>query len=169
MRLILIRHGKAEDQVVFAKTGQDDTQRPLTREGRKLMRKGAKGLCRVCPKIDALVTSPLKRAVQTAEIIHRQYDQKPQFMELELLAPGGSATKLFAWIKAHDLDASTVALVGHEPDLGKWAGYFLAGHEKSIVVFKKGAACVIDFPQRLAAGKGVLYGHFQPSHLRKLS
>ena len=40
---------------------------------------------------------------------------------------------------------------------------------KSMVEFKKGAACVIDFPQRVAAGKGVLYGHFQPSHLRKLS
>src|SRR5258706_9177863 len=123
MRLILIRHGKAEDPAAFAKTGEDDTQRPLTREGCRLMRKAAKGLARISPKIDALATSPLRRAVQTAEIIHKANDQKPQFIELDLLAPGGSPAKLFAWIKSHDLDRSTVALVGHEPDLGRWAGY----------------------------------------------
>ena len=61
-----------------------------------------------------------------------------------------------------------VALVGHDPDLGRWAGWFIAGQEKGIVTFKKGAACVIDFPAQVAAGKGVLYGHYQPGDLRKL-
>src|SRR5260221_4105330 len=102
-RLILIRHGIAEDQQTFAKTGEDDSARPLTAEGRKKMREAAKGLLRICPKIDAITTSPLKRAVQTAEIIHERYSEKPQFIELDLLAPGGSPSKLFSWLKSHDL------------------------------------------------------------------
>jgi phosphohistidine phosphatase SixA len=61
-----------------------------------------------------------------------------------------------------------VALVGHEPDLSRWAGWFLTTHEKSLVLMKKGAACFIAFPGKLAAGKGVLHALFQPRHLRKL-
>ena len=169
LRLILIRHGKAEDPAAFAKTGEDDTQRPLTREGRSLMRKAAKGLARICPKIHALATSPLKRAIQTAEIVHNEYGGKPQFIGLDLLAPGRSPTKLFAWLKSHDLDSATVALVGHEPDLGRSAGWLLSGNESGFVKFKKGAACIIDFPSKLAAGKGVMHGLFQPRDLRKLA
>src|SRR4051812_18330665 len=169
LRLILIRHGIAADQQTFAKTGEDDTARPLTAEGRKKMREAARGLLRISPKIDAIATSPLKRAVQTAEIVHKRYDEKPQFIELDLLSPGGSPSKLFGWLKSHDLDGGTVALVGHEPDLGQWAGYFLTGQQESFVTFKKGAACILDFPARLAACKGILHALLQPGHLRKLS
>lgn len=163
MRLILIRHAKAED----FEEGKDDAQRALTPEGRRKMKAAARGLRKLLPRIDLLATSPKKRAVQTAQIVYAAYDDKPQFVELDLLA-GGSSQKIIAWIKAHDLDAATVGFVGHEPYLSRWAGWFTTGREKSIVTLKKGAVCVIDFPGSLAAGKGVFYGLFQPGDLRRL-
>lgn len=169
MRLILIRHGKAADREVFAESGKDDSLRPLTPGGKRQMKRGAKGLRKLLGKVDLLATSPLKRAVQTAEIVYDTFDDKPQFVELDLLSGDGQEpAKFIAWLKEHDLDAATtVAIVGHEPDLSHWAGWFLSGQKKGLVVMKKGAACVIDFPARLAGGRGVVFGMFQPADLRK--
>jgi phosphohistidine phosphatase len=166
MRLILIRHGKAEEPDEAHK--KDDALRALTPEGRRKMKAAAKGLRELIPKIDLLATSPKKRAVQTAQVVYAAYNDKPQFVELDLLA-GGSPQKIIAWIKAHDLDAATVGFVGHEPYLSRWAGWFTTGREKSIVALKKGAVCIIDFPAALVAGKGVIFGLFQPADLRRLS
>jgi len=67
MQLLLIRHAIAEDRFEFARTGQSDYYRPLTERGRARMARGATGLRTLVPDIDVLATSPLTRAVQTAE------------------------------------------------------------------------------------------------------
>ena len=169
MRLILIRHGLAGEREAFAKTGADDSLRPLTPEGRRKMKRAARGLRQLIPKIDLLATSPLTRAVQTADIVHAAYDDKPQFVELDLLSGDGQEpAKFLHWLRERDLDAGTVAAVGHEPDLSHWAGHFLSGQAKGFMQLKKGAVCVIDFPIRIAGGKGVLVGFYQSGDLRKL-
>lgn len=168
MRLILIRHGIAEDQEAFAKSGEADGLRPLTRIGLRKMKTAAKGLRKIQPKIDLLATSPFKRAAQTAEIIFTAYADKPQFVELPLLATAHPTQKLIDWLKQNDLDELTIALVGHEPSLSRLAGWLTGGREKSIVTMKKGAVCLIDFHGSVAAGKGVLSGLFQPGALRRL-
>ena len=168
MRLILIRHGKAENRDPKNKT--DDALRALTPDGKKKMRVAAKGLHRLYPHIDLLATSPLVRTVQTAEIIFAAYGDKPQFLELNFLSGDGQPPKeLVDWIKDKDLDAATVALVGHGPILSEWAGFFVTGKLKEIVTMKKGAVCVIDFPKGLAAGKGIISGVLQSSDLRRVS
>ena len=169
MRLILLRHGPAVDREVFSKTNKDDALRPLTSDGRKKMKLAARGLRKICDRIDLLATSPMKRATQTAEILYAAFDDEPQFVELPLLAAAHLPHKLVEWLKHNDLDAVTVALVGHEPSLSRLAGWFTGGHEKSIVTMKKGAVCIIDFPGAMAGGKGVLTGLFQPRELRKLA
>lgn len=167
MRLLLIRHAIAEDR---EKLGGDDARRPLTPDGKRKMKIAARGLRTVCPKIDILATSPLVRAVQTAEIVYRAFDEKPQFVELDFLSgDGGPPAALLQWARDHDADGGTLAAVGHEPDLGRWAGWFLTGKEQPIVKFKKGAACALDFPGRLAGGKAVLEFLLQPGELRKLA
>ena len=85
MRLLLIRHGRATDREVFAKAKKDDALRPLTPEGQKKMKLAASDLRKICRKIDLIATSPMKRAMQTAEIIYTAYNDKPQFVELPLL------------------------------------------------------------------------------------
>ena len=168
MRLILIRHGIAEDRDAFAESGQDDSLRPLTRTGRQKMKLAARGLRRLHNKIDLLATSPFTRAAETATIIFKAYDDRPAFVELPLLASAFSPRELVAWLKHGDLDTLTVALVGHEPFLSQLTGWLTGGHEKSIVRMKKGAVCVIDFSGGAAAGKGILSGLFQPGDLRRI-
>ena len=168
MKLILIRHGKAEDRETIAEGGNDDALRSLTPEGRRKMKAAARGLRKLYPKIDLLATSPLARAVQTAEIVYKAYGDTPQFIELDLLAGDTPPENLIAWLKDHDLGAAAVAMVGHEPSLGRWIGFFTTGGEKSFVAMKKGAVCVIDFPGPPAAGNGVLVGLFQSGDLRKI-
>src|SRR5438105_341158 len=77
MQLLVIRHGIAQDQQEFAKSGRVDALRPLTRPGKKKMRAGARGLKKVVPKVTVLASSPLTRAVQTARIVGAKYDIKP--------------------------------------------------------------------------------------------
>lgn len=169
MRLLLIRHGKAGDPDAWAKQGKDDALRPLTSAGKKEMRSAAKALRKLIDPIDALVTSPLKRAVKTAEIVYAAYDDRPQFIECPSLA-GGPVAKVVTFLKSHDLDGPdlTIALVGHEPHFSRWTGYFLTGKEKSLVKFKKGTVAVIDFPNSLAPGRGVLTALYHPADLRRM-
>ena len=166
MRLILIRHARAED--LDSKKKSADALRPLTPDGKRKMKSAAKGLHRLQPGIDVLATSPLKRAMQTAEILVTACAGKLKVIELDLLSGGHPPTALIAWIKDQNPDAATVAIVGHEPDLSRWAGFFVTGKEKSIVTMKKGAACIIDFPHAPAAGMGVLAGLHQSADLRKI-
>src|SRR5947209_20262062 len=111
MRLILIRHGKAGDSDAWIKAGKDDAKRPLTRNGAAQMKAGARGLTRIVKRIDVLATSPRLRAVQTAKIVYKAYDDAPQIMELDLLEGEHAAGQVVQWIKAHDLDHGTVGLV----------------------------------------------------------
>jgi phosphohistidine phosphatase len=171
MRLLLIRHGKAGDPKEWSKSGQDDSKRPLTPAGRRRMRDAARGLTRLIPRLDVLATSPLTRASQTAKILYKAYDHHPQFLEADVLSGGHKPAEVIRWIKDHDLDAGgTVALVGHEPDLSRWAAWFLSNREQpNMVEMKKGAVAAIDFPRRLAGGKGTLVGLWTAKALSEIS
>ncbi|MGH7674557.1 MAG: SixA phosphatase family protein, partial [Gemmatimonadales bacterium] len=73
MQLLIVRHAIAQDRDEHATSGQDDSLRSLTREGRVKMRQAAKGLHRLVKTLDVLATSPLARAAQTAEILGAEY------------------------------------------------------------------------------------------------
>ena len=166
MTLLIIRHGIAMDRDEFAKTCPDDGLRPLTKEGRKKMRQAAAGLKSIIKAIDVLVSSPLTRAVETAEIVGEVFRVKAS--ERAELVPSRRPAGLLEWLRRQPTDA-TVAIVGHEPHLGLCASWLLTGLEESHVEFKKGGVCRIDFPDKVAAGHGVLRWHLAPAHLRKLA
>jgi phosphohistidine phosphatase len=65
----VIRHAPAADRAEFAKTGKDDSERPLTDDGKTKMRRAARGLRSLVPKLDLLASSPYVRAHETAEIV----------------------------------------------------------------------------------------------------
>ena len=143
-----------------------DAVRPLTPGGRKDMAKAAKGLKQLVSDLRVLATSPLVRAKQTAQILAERYDA--QVTEVTELSPGADPDKLLAWLRKQPLEA-IVALVGHEPDLGALAGWFLTGRKESFILFKKGAACLIDFSEGgPAPGRGRMEWLLQPGALRKL-
>src|SRR5215510_9395412 len=99
MQLLLIRHARAEDRETFAATGQPDSKRPLTGKGIRRMKKAARGLRSLVPSIDLLVSSPLRRAVETARIIADVYGGI-RCIERDELAPEAAAEELIDWLAA---------------------------------------------------------------------
>src|SRR4029079_875935 len=83
MKLLVIRHAIAMDRDEFADTGEPAYRRPLTNYGAKRMRKNAKGLRTGIDKIDRFGTSPLTRAIETAEIVSEVFS----IVQVDLVAP----------------------------------------------------------------------------------
>lgn len=159
MKIYIVRHAIAEDS---AKGG--DRERALTEEGRKKMKEAAAGFARLDPEIDTIYSSPLVRAVQTAEIIVRAigYDRPIEIMEE--LSPGHSAEDVTKRLRALKKIGS-VMLTGHEPDCSELSQYLLGGAQ---IEFKKGAICLIE-AESLTAGSGRLIWHLSPQVLRLMA
>jgi phosphohistidine phosphatase len=108
MQLYFLRHGEAN----WPDWKKSDDQRPLTDFGKKEVRDVAKFLARLKVRPDLIVTSPLPRAAQTAEIAADYL--KAKLRKDELLAPGLGMSELRTILKQHRSKA--LMLVGHEPD-----------------------------------------------------
>ena len=166
MQIVIIRHGIAEEPETFAKGGQEDALRPLTKAGRQKMRKAAKGLRQIVPSLDLIATSPLTRAVQTAEIVSQAYDGV-RTAQVSALSPRKAPAALLDWLNAHPQGA-TLALVGHEPNLSTFLCWLLTGLHESFVELKKGGAALVEVTHPAAAGRGKLQWILKPSQLRAL-
>ena len=167
MKLLVIRHGVAEDRDSFAASGQPDSMRPLTDDGRKRMRAAAKGLHRVVPKLTLLASSRLVRAAQTAEIVSKAYGGM-DVVTLEELSPERRPDELLGWLRSHQL-GDTVAVIGHEPHLGFLIGWLLTGRNDSFVEMKKGGAVLLEFDDPPSGGNAVLAWSIPPRQLRWLA
>lgn len=166
MNVLVIRHAIAEDRRRFAKTGADDGLRPLTARGRKRMRAAARGLRRAAPEVDYIATSPLTRAVETAEIVAAAYDGL-KVVRVAQLTPDGALQPLLRWLGERK-HSSTVALVGHEPQLGLFVSWMLSGLEKSFVQMKKGGACLLELKDQVRPGRARLLWSLAPAQLRHI-
>jgi phosphohistidine phosphatase len=137
--LYLIRHA---DAAALGEGGIiDDASRPLTARGEEQARKVATGLQRHGIQLGAVVSSPLLRARQTAEgIVGELPEPQPQVRITEDLAPGGKRRKLGRFLK--ELGSQSVALVGHQPDLGMLAAWLIGSKKAEIDFAKAGVACI---------------------------
>lgn len=160
--LYLVRHGLAEER---GDAWPDDTKRPLTDEGISRMRKGARGLARLGLSVEVVLTSPLVRARQTAEILAAALDPRPSLVNIDSLAPDGTYAAVIADLEKHGRKAR-LALVGHEPMIGEFAARILGSRHP--IEFKKGAVCRIDIDDLPPAGPGDLRWMLTPKILRAL-
>ena len=156
MRIYILRHAIAEDS---AKGG--DEKRALTEEGSKKMRDAAAGFARLDPAIDLIYSSPLVRAIETAEIVARaiQYPRKVEI--LEELSPGHTPESVAQKLKSVK-KAQGIILSGHEPNCGQLASFFIGN---GAVEFKKGALCMIE-TESCNPGSGTLIWHLSPQAMR---
>jgi phosphohistidine phosphatase len=162
MRVILFRHGPAGTQ--DPGRWPDDRERPLSERGETKTRAACRGLVRMERELSHILTSPLKRAAQTAKLLQEAAGVKPEI--LDALAPGGSARAVLARLGELGV-GGVVALVGHEPGLGRLAGSLAFGPDVDVPLRKAGA-CAMDFdgvPQR---GAGELRWLLPPKVLRRL-
>jgi phosphohistidine phosphatase len=162
LELYLIRHGLAAER---GKDWPDDSKRPLTPEGIARLRKSARGLNALGVGFDQIVTSPLVRTRQTADVIAEELKEHPPVATSDALAPAGSSAQVIQEITRH-VRKARVALVGHEPNLGELAAQLIGA--RTPLEFKKGGICRIDFDMLPPKGGGMLRWFLTPKMLRKL-
>ncbi len=150
MYLYLIRHGIAEDpDPLVPNSIASDEIRTLTKTGRKKFTQVAAKLQRLELNFDLIITSPLVRARQTAEILSDQ-QLSPKLEISQDLKPGGNLlTWLTTWnARPIDTAISRLALVGHEPNLSEWAELLVFGKVCHKLILKKGGVIGLKFPDR---------------------
>jgi phosphohistidine phosphatase len=158
--LYLVRHGVAEQR---GDAWPDDSKRPLTAQGTMRFRKAARRLAGFGVSIDVVLTSPLVRARQTADILASAFDA--HVVTSEALAPGGSHQAILAELEKQS-KRSSLALVGHEPDIGQLAARLCGA--RHALEFKKGAICRIDVETLPPGNPGALRWFIPPRMLRAL-
>ena len=156
MELYFLRHGIAAD---VGPAGLGDAGRPLTQEGITKIQAGARGMRRLGLRLDALLSSPLVRAHETAAIVAREFGLELQLAEK--LAPGCDMAQLFALLGEYRA-AERVMLVGHEPDFSSLIGALTGGSQ---VLMKKGGLARVDI-ERLEQDAGTLTWLLPPRILR---
>ena len=132
MEIYLIRHGIAVERGIYLK----DAERPLTDEGIAKTNKVAQRLLDIDVKFEYILTSPLVRAYQTAEIL-KNVGLGKEIITYEPLQPGGDIQLWLKWLSNNYSEDSKIALVGHQPDLGHWAEMLVFGSIIDQVVLKK--------------------------------
>jgi phosphohistidine phosphatase len=159
---LFFRHGPAAPRGV---PGVAEAERPLTSEGRKKTAQAAKGLRALDLDIDAIFTSPLPRALQTAEILTEILElSRPRL--LDALLPGAPAKGLLAELRG--LRAETPLLVGHEPLLSASVSLAVCGSAKGSIELKKAGLALVEFPRSAARCDGTLKLLLSPGALRRL-
>jgi len=158
--LHLIRHAIAAER---GDAWPDDAKRPLTDDGIDRMRKAARGLARLDVALDLVLSSPLVRARQTADIVAAALASRPPIVTIDSLAPGSGYAALIADLEKH-AKRTRIALVGHEPGLGEIAARLIGSRHG--IEFKKGAICRIDIDEIPPSGPGRLRWFLTPRMLR---
>lgn len=159
MKLLLVRHAIAFDRDT---PGVSDHLRPLTEDGIARFKKTARALS-LLVTADVVLTSPLLRAKQTAEILARQWSAVGVH-EAEPLASGSRAH--FEEAISRLSNASVIAAVGHEPTLSQWTADWLGTPHGEAFAFKKGGAALLDFEDGVAAGAGRLVCFLPPKVIK---
>ena len=160
MQLALLRHGVAED--AGPSTDWQDGPRRLTEAGRRRMRDAAAGIVRLGLTFELVLTSPLTRCVQTAELVGDALGQAP--VVDERLRPGMDVDALIDVLLEHP-DVESVLVCGHQPDLTLVVSDLVSG---GLAEFKKGSLALIDLDEPRARA-GVLAALYPPSTLRRLA
>lgn len=139
MLVYLCRHGIAAE---LGDAGvRTDAERPLTEEGFKKLREAAKGYRKAMQRPRRIVTSPLLRARQTAQVLGEILGIEMTSEESVLLVPEADPARTLSWLQEalHDqANPGPLLLVGHEPHMGEFLGLLLTGGERTPIPFKKG-------------------------------
>ena len=162
MRVFVIRHGIAEDRPSFIGRGSPDDYRALTDDGKRELRQTFNAVADRLEKIEAIFSSPLVRAQQTADILGKLLPHAKR-AETALLRPEADCDRLLEWVMKEARKAGeTVALVGHEPLLSNFVGFVISPAAPAIVEMKKGAVACLELSESIIERGGVLKWLFTP-------
>lgn len=166
MQLVILRHAIAFPR--DPKRWPDDSERPLTVEGVKRARRAASGLKRIIDPPARLLSSPLVRARDTATIFTHSA-RWPKAVECEALRPDAPPEEVLEALRDQVRKEECVAVVGHQPQLGRLLALCLPGETRpEAFELKKSAVACVRFEGPPQAHRGVLAAHFPPRALRRI-
>lgn len=149
-------------------SGMLDRDRPLTAKGQAGMRKVARGLSRCIPDAAVLITSPIRRAVETAVILQREF-KGAKLLESDMLLPDAPPEELATYLaETAESSGALPLLVGHEPHLSGWLSWCLTGDAGSAFELRKGGAYMLRFEAAPGPKLGHLAWLLTPGVLRRL-
>jgi phosphohistidine phosphatase len=157
MHLYVVRHGIAEDS-----NEAGDSARALTPEGKKKLKKSIRGLRELGVNFDRVLTSPWKRALETAALLAPLCDDTPHVTELLAQTP---RAELLALIAERGQDT---AVVGREPWLSELVAWLAFGEQRyrDGITLKKGG--VVHLSGDAIPHGMKLHAHLPPKVLRSL-
>jgi phosphohistidine phosphatase len=161
--LYLVRHAIAEPR---AAGHAEDAGRTLTPEGVKLFRAGAQGVRALGIQVDGVLSSSYARAWETAAIL-RQEAKWPAPARWQELEPHFEPAACLDSLRGRS--ETTLALVGHQPQLSRLASLIVSGEPDAVALeLKKGGVVCIRLADGLAPGAGLLRWSASPKMLRRL-
>lgn len=163
MRLLVVRHARAWPT---GTRGVDDDKRPLTKDGAADFSKVARVLARIAPRPDLILTSPLMRARQTAEIARKAWKPRVRIGEERALTQPAAAR--IVRVLAGHRRASLLMVVGHEPGVSTLLAHLVGAKSGSAFGFKKGGAALVETSDPRLAGSGELLWFLPPKLLSAL-
>ena len=155
MNLYLIRHSIAENITMDKK----DFDRELTEEGKFVIKKTSEAWKNYIGNVDVVLTSPLKRAIQTAEIISTNLQDKQNLIKDNNLGTGSRTADLIDILNS--LEYKNVVVVGHQPDLSQHINNF-CGTGSFNLVFPPASLAKIEFDNSIKYGRGRLIYFIPP-------
>jgi phosphohistidine phosphatase len=150
MEIYLLRHGIAEDR---SATGRDADRR-LTEEGRSKLRRVLERAHQAGVRPTLILSSPLRRALETAEIAAHELAYEGKITRIPALTPDSSPQDVWNAIREHRSEPA-VLLTGHEPLFSATVAYLL-GSTREMVHFRKGALVRIDVEATGPTPAGIL-------------
>jgi len=146
LKCYFLRHGIAEESSASGK----DFDRVLTTEGVRRMQREAKTIAKMDFSLDIILSSPLLRAKQTAEIVATEIKMKHWLVE-DARAGTGFDSESFAAMLSDHSDAGAIMFVGHEPGMSMTIGSLVGGMN---IDFKKGSLACVELSSRSS-----MHGH----------
>jgi phosphohistidine phosphatase len=164
MKLYILRHAIA---VHRGTPNVEDDARPLTEDGVRKMKKAAAGLKSLGLAPEVILSSPLERAKQTAEIVRGTVGAMAELRLIPALSPSGHRDDVFQEIREYT-SARELMLIGHQPSLGEIAGEIAFRSSACFVELRKGGICAIELDRLSPTPRGTLLWLLTPSVLRSL-
>ena len=162
MKLYLLRLGDAGESSAAGYT--TDAARALSPKGIKRTRQLANALRQMEITFDAIYSSPLIRAQQTAEIVARSLMLEKQLRTTSQLAPDHALTDALALIESAAMKAKAILLVGHEPHFSQLISLLCTGGTNLGLSLKKGGLCRLELTAVKAGPCATLEWLLSPRH-----
>jgi phosphohistidine phosphatase len=149
VNVYFLRHGIAMERGTPG--FENDSLRPLTPKGKRQLRNCAAAMKKMGLRPGLILSSPLLRAKQTAEIIAELLKLKKRLKFSDELKPDGGVKNLFQQLNELKPAPENILLVGHEPHLSRLISLLVSGGENTAIDFKKGGLCKLEV-EKLRSG-----------------